>query len=56
MLMDVEHPSIGTIRQVGFPIKLGRTPATLRRPPPLLGEHTNEVLAKAGAFASGTEP
>ena len=31
-------------------------PATLRRPPPLLGEHTNEVLAKAGAFASGTEP
>lgn len=44
MVVELDHPTVGTIRQVGFPIKLGRTPATLRRPPPLLGQHTREVL------------
>lgn len=35
-------------RGVGFPIKMGRTPATLRRLPPRHGEHTEEVLSEAG--------
>ncbi len=52
MLVELEHPTIGTMRQVGLPIKLGRTPATLRYPPPLLGQHTREVRASAAALAA----
>jgi formyl-CoA transferase/CoA:oxalate CoA-transferase len=33
---------------VGFPTKLSRTPGTLRLPPPLLGQHTEEVLQNIG--------
>ncbi len=46
MLIDFEHPTVGRMRQVGFPFKLDRTPAALRYPPPLLGQHTEEVLAE----------
>lgn len=48
MLIEFDHPTVGRMRQVGFPIKLDRTPATLRFPPPLLGQHTEEVLREAG--------
>ena len=48
MLIEFDHPTVGRMRQVGFPIKLERTPAALRFPPPLLGEHTEEVLREAG--------
>ena len=48
MLIEFDHPTVGRMRQVGFPIKLERTPATLRLPPPLLGQHTEEVLREAG--------
>ena len=46
--VDLEHPSLGTVRQVGVPFRLGRTPASIRTPPPLLGEHTAEILAGLG--------
>jgi len=42
--MVLEH---GNYRGVGSPIKLSRTPATLRRPPPALGEHDAEIRAEA---------
>jgi len=48
MLIEFDHPTVGRMRQVGFPIKLERTPATLRYPPPLLGQHTDEVLREVG--------
>ncbi len=48
MVVDVEHPRLGTIRQVGVPFKLDATPATIRTAPPLLGEHSAEVLAELG--------
>jgi crotonobetainyl-CoA:carnitine CoA-transferase CaiB-like acyl-CoA transferase len=48
MVREVEHPLIGTLRMLGLPIRLDRTPASIERPPPTLGEHTDEVLREAG--------
>ncbi|MGD8318949.1 MAG: CoA transferase [Gemmatimonadota bacterium] len=48
MVEEVEHPVEGTIRTLGFPLKMGATPLRVRRPPPLLGEHTDEVLGELG--------
>jgi formyl-CoA transferase len=44
MVAEIPHPTIGALRLTGVPIKYSDTPATIRRPPPLLGEHTDEVL------------
>lgn len=46
VLMDIEHPVEGTVRSMGFPVKLGGTPQQVRRPPPLLGQHTREILSE----------
>jgi alpha-methylacyl-CoA racemase len=51
MAISYEQPELGEIRQLGFPIKLSRTPAAIGRPAPALGEHTAEVLAEAGYSA-----
>ena len=45
VLMDIEHPVEGTVRSMGFPVKLSGTPQRVRRPPPRLGEHTGEILS-----------
>ena len=44
MVAEVPHPTIGTLRLAGIPIKYSETPPAVRRPPPLLGEHTDEIL------------
>ena len=44
MLVQVEHPTAGTVRMAGIPVKFSATPASVRLPPPLLGQHTEEVL------------
>jgi formyl-CoA transferase len=44
MIVDVDFPTRGTYQTVGCPIKLSDSPAEITRPP-LLGEHTDEVLA-----------
>jgi crotonobetainyl-CoA:carnitine CoA-transferase CaiB-like acyl-CoA transferase len=51
MLTEVEQPELGTIRQIGHPVKLSRTPADPTRPAPAFGEHTEEVLHEAGYSA-----
>ena len=45
MVVELTHPELGTIRALGNPIKLSRTPAVLGQPPPALGQHTDEILA-----------
>ncbi len=44
MLVEVEHPTAGTVRMAGIPVKFSSTPASIRLPPPLLGQHTKEIL------------
>jgi formyl-CoA transferase len=44
LALEAEHPTAGSIQMTGFPYKLSQTPAEVRRPPPLLGQHTEEVL------------
>jgi len=51
MIVSYEQPELGEVTQLGFPIKLSRTPASIERPAPALGEHTMEVLTEAGYSA-----
>lgn len=44
----VPHPALGEVDQLGFPYRFSASPAAIRRHPPLLGEHTEEVLAEVG--------
>lgn len=44
MLMEIDHPTAGKVRMAGIPVKFSGTPASVRQPPPLLGEHNEEVL------------
>ncbi len=46
MVQTVRHPTAGELKLVGPVPKLSATPAVIRRPPPLLGEHTVEVLTE----------
>lgn len=48
MVIQTEIPGYGALRQIGFPIKLSRTPARVRTAAPLLGEHTEEILLSMG--------
>jgi len=48
MVVELEHPRAGRTRVLGVPIKLSATPGGVRRPAPLFGEHTREVLAEFG--------
>jgi succinate--hydroxymethylglutarate CoA-transferase len=46
MLVEMDHPKAGKIKMVGIPVKYSETNATVRRPPPVLGEHTREILGE----------
>ena len=48
MLVEQEDPEIGTLKNIGIPVKLSETPGRIRRRAPDLGEHTREVLLEAG--------
>lgn len=46
MILQAEHRTAGQIRMLACPVKLSRTPALFRLSPPVLGEHTAEVLGR----------
>ncbi len=48
MVVEVEHPKFGAIRQFGVAVKFSETPGTVRSAAPRPGEHTDEVLASLG--------
>ncbi len=47
-IMEIDHPVEGRVKSIGFPVKLSETLQRVRRPPPLLGEHNNEILDELG--------
>ncbi|CAI8026988.1 Succinate--hydroxymethylglutarate CoA-transferase [Geodia barretti] len=48
MLVDTEDPELGTIHNIGVPVKLSATPGRIRRRAPALGEHSREILLEHG--------
>jgi crotonobetainyl-CoA:carnitine CoA-transferase CaiB-like acyl-CoA transferase len=52
MKLEIEHPTAGVIGLPGFPYKMSQTPAELRLPPPMLGEHNEEILTGLLGYSS----
>jgi len=46
MVQEIVHPTAGSIKLVGVPVKFSETPGEVASPPPLLGQHTEEVLGR----------
>ena len=48
MVVDMPHPNVPDLRVPNSPLKLTETPPSIRRPPPLLGQHNEEILEESG--------
>jgi formyl-CoA transferase len=46
MIVEVEHPVLGKVKVLNSPIKMGKTPVSIRRAPPILGQHNREIFAE----------
>jgi crotonobetainyl-CoA:carnitine CoA-transferase CaiB-like acyl-CoA transferase len=55
MVTEIDHPTAGKVKQIGIAIKLSGTPGKVSKVPPLLGEHTGELMAELGYSASEVE-
>jgi crotonobetainyl-CoA:carnitine CoA-transferase CaiB-like acyl-CoA transferase len=55
MCMEIDHPIEGKVKNIGFPIKMLGTPQQVRRHPPLLGEHNEEIFAEIEALNGAKE-
>jgi CoA:oxalate CoA-transferase len=52
MITEIEHPTAGNVKMPGIPVKLSHTPGEIRLPAPLLGQHTQEILAELLSYSS----
>ena len=50
MIVEIEHAKTGILKMMGIPVKLSETPGKVLLPPPLLGEHTDEILTEIVKF------
>jgi crotonobetainyl-CoA:carnitine CoA-transferase CaiB-like acyl-CoA transferase len=48
MIVETQHAAVGPVNVTGIPIKLRRTPGSIRRAPPVLGQHTEEIMKELG--------
>lgn len=53
MIEEIDHPACGKVKLVNHPVKYSRVEPNIRSPPPLLGEHTDEVLRELLGFEEG---
>jgi crotonobetainyl-CoA:carnitine CoA-transferase CaiB-like acyl-CoA transferase len=51
LIVQLEHPALGPVKSIANPVNFANTPVSYRLPPPLLGEHTREVLQSLGYSA-----
>jgi len=45
MVVEVKHPTANKLKLIGIPVKYSETPGSVRLPPPLLGQHTQEIIS-----------
>ena len=51
LIVQIEHPALGEVRGIANPVRFSDAPVTYRLPPPMLGEHTDEILRDCAANA-----
>jgi len=51
LIVQLEHPALGTVKSIANPIRFSNTPVSYRLSPPLLGEHTSAILESLGYSA-----
>jgi crotonobetainyl-CoA:carnitine CoA-transferase CaiB-like acyl-CoA transferase len=54
MTFEMQHPTAGPIPVVASPIRMSETPVAYRHAPPMLGQHTHEVLSEVLGMTEDT--
>jgi len=55
MLVKIEYPEVGSFISTGIPTEMSKTPPTIDSPPPMVGEHSEEILEEFGYDRSEIE-